>query len=458
MTELTNEIDFKEKDLMEKEGRIQETVEAKKLPPYSFEDRIPKSADEIQEFKRKLHMRRSQLTLLRHPIRTCTLFGVMLVSFISFLIKKMIWHRMRFVLVLLSLQALFLSTYLEGPHTEIILEIWIYLKLIVWWVGLGILSSVGLGTGMHSGLLFLFPHFFLICSTSEMCSSLNFDARTNMWQNAMQTSEHFQCISQNASDAFDSKITLFGLILKVFPYGFLWGVGSAIGELPPYLASYATALARKNDEEFEELKAGINSNKRTFIQRMKLWTMEMVENYGSLSVLLLSAWPNAFFDLCGIVCGHFLMPFWRFFMALFVGKAVIKIFIQCCFFILLFSSKFSQFRTGLIFKSARLWPLRYWITHKFGTEEAFEAIVLSKIHQLRHGGMGEEKLGESGLLRFSTIFFFIMLAILAVFVASCIQQSAQMRQKELDEEELERFSHSYGPAIPLDPLDALKFY
>lgn len=29
---------------------------------------------------------------------------------------------------------------------------------VVWWVGLGILSSIGLGTGMHSGLLFLFPH------------------------------------------------------------------------------------------------------------------------------------------------------------------------------------------------------------------------------------------------------------------------------------------------------------
>jgi len=28
----------------------------------------------------------------------------------------------------------------------------------VWWVGLGVLSSIGLGTGMHSGLLFLFPH------------------------------------------------------------------------------------------------------------------------------------------------------------------------------------------------------------------------------------------------------------------------------------------------------------
>jgi hypothetical protein len=31
-----------------------------------------------------------------------------------------------------------------------------------WWIGLGILSSIGLGTGMHSGLLFLFPHMLKV--------------------------------------------------------------------------------------------------------------------------------------------------------------------------------------------------------------------------------------------------------------------------------------------------------
>jgi vacuole membrane protein 1 len=35
-------------------------------------------------------------------------------------------------------------------------------KYVVWWVGLGVLSSIGLGTGMHSGLLFLFPHMLKV--------------------------------------------------------------------------------------------------------------------------------------------------------------------------------------------------------------------------------------------------------------------------------------------------------
>lgn len=36
------------------------------------------------------------------------------------------------------------------------------LQFIVWWVGLGILSSVGLGTGIHSGVLFLYPHIMKV--------------------------------------------------------------------------------------------------------------------------------------------------------------------------------------------------------------------------------------------------------------------------------------------------------
>lgn len=31
-----------------------------------------------------------------------------------------------------------------------------------WWISLGVLSSIGLGTGMHSGLLFLFPHMLKV--------------------------------------------------------------------------------------------------------------------------------------------------------------------------------------------------------------------------------------------------------------------------------------------------------
>ena len=44
-----------------------------------------------------------------------------------------------------------------------------------------------------------------------------------------------------------------------------------------------------------------------------------------MGILILAAWPNAAFDLCGICCGHFLMPCWDFFGATFIGKAFLKV-------------------------------------------------------------------------------------------------------------------------------------
>ena len=47
--------------------------------------------------------------------------------------------------------------------------------------------------------------------------------------------------------------------------------------------------------------------------------------HGFWGIFLLAAWPNALFDLCGICCGHFLMPFWQFFGATLMGKALVKV-------------------------------------------------------------------------------------------------------------------------------------
>lgn len=52
--------------------------------------------------------------------------------------------------------------------------------------------------------------------------------------------------------------------------------------------------------------------------------------HGFVGILLLAAWPNAAFDLCGICCGHFLMPFWDFFGATFIGKALLKVHPPSC--------------------------------------------------------------------------------------------------------------------------------
>ena len=114
----------------------------------------------------------------------------------------------------------------------------------MWWLGLGILSSVGLGTGMHSGMLFTFPHAFLTVKAAEQCGHLNFDSNANMWKR--DESIAFSCgpavdasgVEASATD----EVAYVDVLIKVLPVFALWGIGTAVGEVPPYFVSY---MARK---------------------------------------------------------------------------------------------------------------------------------------------------------------------------------------------------------------------
>lgn len=44
----------------------------------------------------------------------------------------------------------------------------------LYWLGLGVLSSVGLGTGLHTFLLYLGPHIASVTLAAYECGSLNF--------------------------------------------------------------------------------------------------------------------------------------------------------------------------------------------------------------------------------------------------------------------------------------------
>ena len=69
-----------------------------------------------------------------------------------------------------------------GQHTEELerLELWFWWA--VWWVGLGILSSIGLGTGMHSGLLFLFPHMLKVPCSSHLAAAVPVLGRATLFK------------------------------------------------------------------------------------------------------------------------------------------------------------------------------------------------------------------------------------------------------------------------------------
>ncbi|KAG8342766.1 hypothetical protein TRVL_06403 [Trypanosoma vivax] len=197
----------------------------------------------------------------------------------------------------------------------------------LWWLALGILSSIGLGTGMHSGILFLFPYIYLACSAADTCGN------TDFWTYPVNplygpNSRVFLCIDPTPAS---TTVSLLQRALKVIPACVLWGAGTAIGEIPPYLLSYTAARQGHRNSELEA------TSKYNVLNSMKAWTLNRIQRYGFIAVLLLAAWPNMAFDLCGMACGQFLMPFWTFFGATFIGKALIKVVMQAIFFVLLFS-------------------------------------------------------------------------------------------------------------------------
>jgi vacuole membrane protein 1 len=251
------------------------------------------------------------------------------------------------------------------------------IKFVIWWVGLGILSSIGFGTGFHSGVLFLFPHIIKTCTTANTCKSLNFVTWTNMWFN---DSGSFICLSNDPQ-----KYQFWELFAKVFIPCFLWGVGTSLGEIPPFLMSRLAKLANTKEETPSRM-------------------LEFVEKYGFWGVIAFSAWPNAFFDLCGICCGQILMTFWKFFLAVFIGKTLIKVNLQAIFFIGFFSNKYVD----------QLAWLQRFIDFK---------------------SIGNLQVSSNNIMNI------IISVVIGMFAISCIHQFVQKKQYDLDEVKKERIEH-----------------
>jgi membrane protein YqaA with SNARE-associated domain len=374
----------------------------------------------------ELRLERKKLTLLRRPLSVLYHFSIVFARFIKWIVMYLIQHdATRFLLLPLVIGWLVASN-VEGDHHQYLDEFNKNIEFIVWWIGLGVLSSVGLGTGMHSGILFLFPHIFLVVQGAETCKSLDFDTRNHIWFRS------FEADCSNIPD--QSTVTFFAIFRKVIVPCMLWGAGTAAGEIPPYALSRAAKLAGQRNEEFEEITESKSSY--NLMNHMKDWMIDFLQKHGFWGVLLMSAWPNVAFDLCGICCGHFLMPFWTFFGATLIGKAIIKVNLQAAFFITIFTDahlkQVEHFIAG-IFPSS--WKLEQKVSEfLLECREKFHSAHSQASIEHTTGG-GKEK---SSLI--SQAGTFVMISFLAYFAISCIEQFAQQHAAEEDEEKIKKIA------------------
>lgn len=121
----------------------------------------------------------------------------------------------------------------------------------------------------------------------------------------------------------DRNVEFLDILISVQLEAFLWGFGTAIGELPPYFIAKAAAASKKKIEELEDVEA--HKNDTDLLSVAKRLIFNNLQKYGFITVLICASIPNPLFDLAGISCGHFGIPFFTFFSAVCIGKSIIKV-------------------------------------------------------------------------------------------------------------------------------------
>lgn len=113
-----------------------------------------------------------------------------------------------------------------------------------------------------------------------------------------------------------------------------WRGGARLEQVPPYALSYSAAKGGAVNTDFESSLFGASHTRSVAVNmaiKVTRWMLTLLERHGFLAVVALSSWPNVAFDICGMACGYFMMPFWKFFSATLVGKAGIKVYVFSCF-------------------------------------------------------------------------------------------------------------------------------
>lgn len=120
-------------------------------------------------------------------------------------LSNMMAHPAVLKVALPSLMAWCLLHLLPGPHQRYIQMFNFCVEYVIWWLGLGILfciarclvfpfhlfivffclagilSSVGLGNGLPTGVMFLFPHLMHTCLTAQACGTIDFKHFESIW-------------------------------------------------------------------------------------------------------------------------------------------------------------------------------------------------------------------------------------------------------------------------------------
>ncbi|XP_026038240.1 vacuole membrane protein 1 isoform X2 [Astatotilapia calliptera] len=333
---------------------------------------------------------REALVLWKKPLLTLHYFTLELLITLKGWTWRL-WQQRQTVFGLLTLLTLLSIAYrIEGAHTQYVCYMEKKTLWCAYWVGLGILSSVGLGTGLHTFLLYLGPHIASVTLAAYECGSVDFpeppypEQIVCPQQEAPASDSGAEQVGVEAvgSETLQGKVSLWTILSKVRLEACMWD----------------------------------------FSSRAKVGVQKLIQKVGFFGILACASIPNPLFDLAGITCGHFLVPFWTFFGATLIGKALIKMHIQKLFVIITFSKHIVEQMVSLIgsvplLGAALQKPFREYL-------EAQKA----KLHHLTGEGIPAE---ESWL---SWLFEKVVVIMVCFFVCSIVNSMAQSYAKRKRQE------------------------
>ncbi|CAH8490317.1 unnamed protein product [Heterobilharzia americana] len=255
----------------------------------------------------KQKMERDQLLFWKSPMLTLYYFFMECLFKFALLRFTVVRNKNKCIVAAFFVLILTVLDYSEGPHSELFNRIKSTSLWWSWWIWLGFLSSCGFGTGLHTFVLYLGPFIAEVTMSAYECGTLKFP----------RPPYPDRIICPDNPNLLE-KITFWKIMRKVQIESIMWGFGTALGELPPYFMAQGARLSGECDEELSKLEEVTSSNPNalngssqpvTFQKRAELFLHHLIIRAGFIGILLCASIPNPLFDLAGVTCGHFLVPF-----------------------------------------------------------------------------------------------------------------------------------------------------
>ncbi|CAN6916252.1 unnamed protein product [Brassica oleracea] len=387
------------------------------------------------------------LTLTSQPLSTLSLFVEATVLYFKRSVLYLLAHGGWFMLLTTLLVAFgVLLVTVDGPHGKHVEEVSEYVRYSLWWITLGVASSIGLGSGLHTFVLYLGPHIALFTLKATQCGRIDLKYAP---YDTIQFKRVPSWLEKSCSEfgpplivsAAGSRVPLTSILPQVQLEAILWGIGTALGELPPYFISRAASLSGSTVDGMEELEASSSEDSGFMaanLNRVKRWLLTHSQHLNFFTVFVLASVPNPLFDLAGIMCGQFGIPFWEFFLATLIGKAIIKTHIQTIFIICVCNNQLLDWM-----ENEMIWIL----SHVPGLADVLPGLI-AKLHAMKEKYIDVSPPVPSHIkvkkwdFSFASIWNGIVWLMLLNFFVKIVTATAQRHLKKKQEKEVAALTHS----------------